>query len=278
MIEFRSIDLLVKPQRVEDGAGVSILRTIGSQPLSTLDPFLMLDHFESSNPDDYVRGFPDHPHRGFVTLTHMLDGHMLHRDSMGNTGNLKSGGVQWMKAARGVIHSEMPQQEQGLMRGFQLWINLPAVEKMAEPEYQEFSAADLPHVPLPDGTVTIAGGEYCGVRGPIMDPFTHLVYLDVRLGRDTKFHLDTDPSMTFIAYVFEGAVRCDRTRVPAPSLATFSRGSAISLETEVMASRLIIVGGWPLREPIAKYGPFVMNTREEIEQAIRDFNSGHLTA
>ena len=177
----RTIRQRVPACEVTEGAGVTVHRSIGTPALHNLDPFLLLDHFDSDNPDEYIAGFPDHPHRGFITFTYMLDGHMRHRDSMGNQGDLEPGGVQWMKAASGVIHSEMPRQANGLMRGFQLWINLPAREKMSDPAYQEFSSAAIPEVALEAGRVRVLADEFKGTRGVIEDPSTDVFYLDVAM-------------------------------------------------------------------------------------------------
>jgi quercetin 2,3-dioxygenase len=192
---------------VTEGAGVTVHRSIGTPALKNLDPFLMLDHFGSDNPDEYIAGFPEHPHRGFITFTYMLDGHMEHRDSMGNRGDLKAGGVQWMKAASGVIHSEMPQQTDGLMRGFQLWINLPARDKLSDPAYQEFSAAAIPEVTAAGARVRVLAGEFNGTRGVIDDPATDVLYLDVTLDAGAAFSLPLDDSRNAFVYVFEGDAR-----------------------------------------------------------------------
>src|SRR3990167_7156177 len=203
----RSIQQLIHALAITEGAGVTVHRTIGTPRLRHLDPFLLLDHFASSDPDDYIAGFPDHPHRGFITLTYMLDGHMEHRDSMGNRGDLRAGGIQWMKAASGVIHSEMPQQTDGLMRGFQLWINLPASEKMADPAYQEFSAAAIPEVIRNGARVRVLAGEFGGTRGVIDDPATDVLYLDVALAAGADFSLPLDDARNTFVYVFEGSAR-----------------------------------------------------------------------
>lgn len=256
-----------------EGAGVTVHRTIGTPGLSNLDPFLMLDHFGSSDPDQYIAGFPDHPHRGFITLTYILDGHMLHQDSMGNKGDLKAGGIQWMKAASGVIHSEIPQQTEGLMRGFQLWINLPATEKMTDPNYQEFSAAAIPVVEQSDITVRVISGPYGNYKGPIEDLNTDVRYLDVALSPGTNFNYELPVPMTTFIYPYQGNGKIANTTVPTHTLACLSDGERL----EVSATdelRFILVAGRPIGEPIAQYGPFVMTSREEIEQAVRDYRDG----
>jgi redox-sensitive bicupin YhaK (pirin superfamily) len=272
----RSIRQLIRAQAVTEGAGVTVHRTIGTPALRNLDPFLMLDHFGSDDPDQYIAGFPDHPHRGFITFTYMLDGHMLHQDSMGNRGDLRAGGAQWMKAASGVIHSEMPQQTDGLMRGFQLWINLPAGEKMSDPAYQEFSAGAIPEAQVEGARVRILLGEYAGQRGVIEDPTTEVQYLDVALqaGHAFSHSLPTDDS-AFI-YVFEGGATLGDATLQQHSLAVLTPGDALSVTAGAEGARFILVSGKPLREPIVQYGPFVMTSREDIEQAMRDYRDNTL--
>jgi len=251
---------------------VTVRRVIGTPVLRNLDPFLMLDFFGSDDPQEYIAGFPDHPHRGFITVTYMLDGHMLHRDSMGNEGNLQSGGVQWMKAASGIIHSEMPQQDQGLLRGFQLWLNLPAREKMSRPEYQEFAATKFPVVKTAAGQVKVLCGRYADANGPISDPNTEVTYLDVSLDGGVPFHLALEPDRSSFVLVYEGALRIDDTELGAPELAVLG-GEQM---TVTGSGRMIFVSGKPLRERIVQYGPFVMNSEDEIEQALRDYRDGRL--
>jgi redox-sensitive bicupin YhaK (pirin superfamily) len=276
IMDIRKIDRILPAKAVSEGAGVTVRRTIGTQLLRNLDPFLMLDHFGSDNPNEYLAGFPDHPHRGFVTFTYMLDGHMLHKDSMGNTGDLKAGGVQWMKAASGVIHSEMPQQKEGLMRGFQLWINLPAKEKMSAPEYQEFSPHMIPEVSGDGFKVRVLCGRYENASGAVQDPNTEAFYLDVALQSQRSFHYATPSEHTCFLYVFEGDVQVDGQALNTHTLVTFSAGAAVSIQSKENNARFILVGGRPLKEPIVQYGPFVMNTREEIEQAFSDYQAGRL--
>ena len=272
----RNIRQLVPAIEVTEGAGVTVHRSIGTPALKNLDPFLMLDHFGSDNPDEYIAGFPEHPHRGFITFTYMLDGHMEHRDSMGNRGDLKAGGVQWMKAASGVIHSEMPQQTNGLMRGFQLWINLPARDKMSDPAYQEFSAAAIPEVALDAGRVRVLAGGFGGVRGVIEDPATDVLYLDVSLAAAARFSLPLSETHNAFVYVFEGAGRLAGQELPAHSLAVLGAGDAVEIAAGEEGARFILVAGRPIGEPVVQYGPFVMNTREEIEQAYADYRDNRL--
>ena len=275
-MNLRPIRQLVPAFEVTEGAGVTVHRSIGTPALRNLDPFLMLDHFSSDNPDEYIAGFPDHPHRGFITFTYMLDGHMEHRDSMGNRGDLKAGGVQWMKAASGVIHSEMPQQTNGLMRGFQLWINLPAREKMSAPAYQEFSAAAIPEVTLDGARARVLAGELNGTRGLIDDPATDVRYLDVTLAADARFTLPLSDTHHAFVYVFEGSARLAGEDLATHTLAVLGTGDTVDIQAGAAGARFILVAGRPIGEPVVQYGPFVMNTRVEIEQAFADYQAGRL--
>lgn len=275
-MSIRTIHQLVPALDVTEGAGVTVHRSIGTPALRSLDPFLLLDHFGSDNPDEYIAGFPDHPHRGFITFTYMLDGRMQHRDSMGNQGELKPGGVQWMKAASGVIHSEMPQQTNGLMRGFQLWINLPASEKMSNPAYQEFSSAAIPEVTLEGARVRVLAGEFNGTRGVINDPATDVRYLDVNLAADARFSLPLATTRHAFVYVFEGGAHLAGAVLAKHTLAVLGEGDTVEIVAGSAGARFILVAGRPIGEPVVQYGPFVMNTREEIEQAIADYRAGKL--
>jgi redox-sensitive bicupin YhaK (pirin superfamily) len=275
-MSYRNVQKIVRAHAVTEGAGVTVHRTIGTPALRNLDPFLMLDHFSSDDPDEYIAGFPDHPHRGFITLTYMLDGHMLHRDSMGNQGDLQSGGAQWMKAASGVIHSEMPQQTEGLMRGFQLWINLPASVKMSAPAYQEFSPAAIPEHSGDGARVKVLSGEYGDVRGPIEDPHTDVQYLDVRLDAGTTFVHPVDAGLQAFVYVFEGTATLEGTPLPQHTFAVLGDGETLRMTSGDQGARFILVAGRPLGEPIEQYGPFVMNTQAEIHQAMADYQAGNL--
>lgn len=273
-MKIRTIRQVVPAFEVTEGAGVTVHRSIGTPALKNLDPFLMLDHFGSDNPDDYIAGFPEHPHRGFITFTYMLDGHMEHRDSMGNRGDLEAGGAQWMKAASGVIHSEMPRQTDGLMRGFQLWINLPASEKMSDPQYQEFSAAAIPEVNVEGGRVRVLAGEFVSARGVIEDPTTDVLYLDVALDPGAGFrHLLSDVRNAFM-YVFEGSAQIGTEVLPTHVLAVLGAGDAVEIEAGGEGAHFILVGGRPIGEPVVQHGPFVMSSREEIEQAFADYRDG----
>lgn len=277
-METRRIRQLIRAHEVTEGAGVTVHRTLGTPALRNLDPFLMLDHFSSDDPDDYIAGFPDHPHRGFITFTYMLDGHMLHRDSMGNAGDLRTGGAQWMKAASGVIHSEMPQQTNGLMRGFQLWINLPAAHKLSEPAYQDLAPEAIPERAEPGVRVRVLVGEHAGVRGPIDDALTQVQYLDVVLEPGARFRRAraADAGLVGFVYVFEGEAAIAGQDVPRHHFAVLGPGDGLEVIAGTSGARFILVMGKPIGEPIVQYGPFVMNTREEIEQAFADYRDGRL--
>ena len=275
-MKLRPVKQIIKAMAVTEGAGVTVHRTIGTPALKNLDPFLMLDLFHSDDPDDYIAGFPDHPHRGFNTFTYMLDGHMQHQDSMGNKGDLGPGGAQWMKAASGVIHSEMPQQSSGMMRGFQLWINLPAEQKMSTPAYQDFSSESFPVVENEGSRVKILSGEYNGQHGPVDDPYTRMQFLDVTLDENNAFTHRLDNSLQGFIYVFEGDATLSGTALPQHSFAVLGEGDTLEIKAGTNGARFIMVVGNPIGEPIVQYGPFVMNTREEIDLAFTDFRDGKL--
>ena len=275
-MKLRPVKQIIKAMAVTEGAGVTVHRTIGTPALKNLDPFLMLDLFHSDDPDDYIAGFPNHPHRGFNTFTYMLDGHMQHQDSMGNKGDLGPGGAQWMKAASGVIHSEMPQQSSGMMRGFQLWINLPAEQKMSTPAYQDFSSESFPVVENEGSRVKILSGEYNGQHGPVDDPYTRMQFLDVTLDENNTFTHRLDNSLQGFIYVFEGDATLSGTALPQHSFAVLGEGDTLEIKAGTNGARFIMVVGNPIGEPIVQYGPFVMNTREEIDLAFTDFRDGKL--
>ncbi len=279
----RQLRQIVPARAASDGAGVKIKRSLGQTPQARFDPFLMLDEFNSDNADDYIAGFPAHPHRGFETVTYMLDGHMLHEDHMGNRGDLKSGDVQWMTAGRGIIHSEMPQQEEGRMRGFQLWLNLPAAEKMKPAAYRDIPASDIPAVDFDSGAQVkvIAGSVQQNgntISGPIGGLSTEPVYWDLYLPANAVFDQTLPKEHHAFVYVYEGAVAIgnDRRKLPAGNAGLLSEGEELHIVNGESESRLLILAGKPIREPIAQYGPFVMNTQEEIEQAINDYRAGRL--
>ena len=277
----RHVIQTVQARPLAEGAGVTVHRTIGTPAMRNLDPFLMLDHFGSDNPNEYIAGFPDHPHRGFITVTYMIDGHMLHQDSMGNRGDLRAGGVQWMKAASGIIHSEMPQQTAGLMRGFQLWINLPANEKMSAPAYQEFSAELIPTVATAGAEVKVICGDFeadgqAHVAGPISDPHTQVRYFDLALKSDSEISVAMPTDHVAFVYVYEGSAAVAGEPLPEHALALTGAGERITVTSGPAGARAIVVGGKPLKEPIVQYGPFVMTSRTEIERAIGDYHAGRL--
>ena len=270
----RRVVKVVHGMPTSDGAGVKLRRVIGQPGLPELDPFLMLDEFGTDAPADYIAGFPEHPHRGFETVTYMLDGRMRHRDNHGHEGVLVPGSVQWMTAGRGIVHSEMPEQQEGRMRGFQLWLNLPARDKMTEPKYQEFGPERIPvAIPAPGVSVKVIAGEVGAVKGPIEQPATDPTYLDVGLTAGTAYtHALPEQHAAFL-YVFEGAVRIGSNAIKAGEMVVLSEGSEVHLSADE-DSRAILVAGRPLKEPVARYGPFVMNTREQLIQAVEDFQAG----
>ena len=267
-----------------DGAGVKLTRVIGSPELDMLDPFLLLDEFGTDRAEDYLAGFPDHPHRGFETVTYMLDGRMRHRDNHGNEGLLVPGSVQWMTAGRGLVHSEMPEQESGRMRGFQLWVNLPASHKMDDPKYQEFAPDKLPVVQAGEGvSVKVIAGEVRSaegeaVRGPIVQPATDPLYFDATLAPAAEWTQPLPAGHNAFAYVFEGSVSIgigeNARDVAAQELAVLGGGASLRVRAGSDGARLILVAGRPLREPVARHGPFVMNTKQEVMQAFVDFQEG----
>jgi len=281
----RTLKQVIESVPTSDGAGVKLRRSLGRAQHLRLDPFLMLDEFSSDKADDYIAGFPNHPHRGFETVTYMLDGHMLHQDHMGNRGDLKSGDVQWMTAGRGIVQSDIPQQESGRMRGFQLWINLPAKEKMKPASYRDIPAAQIPVAKLPGGGIVrvIAGTletETAPVAGPMQGLSTDPLYFDVELPADGVFSHPVAVGHNAFLYVYEGGVETGpsgATRaLETHSAGVLAGGDRIEVKAGADGARFILLAGRPLNEPVVQYGPFVMNTREEIEQAIRDYQTGQL--
>ncbi len=275
----RSVERVISGQAVMDGAGVKINRVL-TQPLQRrLDPFLMLDNFGSDQANDYIAGFPSHPHRGFETVTYMLEGRMRHKDSAGNEGLLSSGGVQWMTAGRGVIHSEMPEQEEGVMEGFQLWLNLPARDKMRAPWYRDFDAAQIPQFRTGQGVaVKVIAGASHGVDGAVRREVTEPIYLDIELPAGASFSQALPAGHNAFLYVYRGEVDVGGKAVAGGRMAILANADGadgVVLRAEV-ATRLILVAGRPLGEPIAQYGPFVMNNQAELAQAVEDFRAGRL--
>jgi len=285
----RTLVNVIESMATSDGAGVKLRRSLGSRQTLRADPFLMLDEFFSDDPRDYIAGFPPHPHRGFETVTYMLDGHMRHEDHLGNRGELTAGGVQWMTAGRGIIHSEMPQQAEGRMRGFQLWLNLPAREKMKPAAYQDISPAEIPVMALPGGanakviagTVTSNGVAVHGpINGARKNVSTDPLYLDVELPPNGRFAHAVKPDYTALVYPYEGALEVgpagEVRRLARQSMGVLSTGDAIEVAAGPEGARFLLLAARPLNEPIVQYGPFVMNTRAEIEQAIHDYQAGKL--
>jgi redox-sensitive bicupin YhaK (pirin superfamily) len=272
----RKIQQVIPGLPASDGAGVKLIRSLGSANHLRADPFLMLDAFSSENPDDYVAGFPSHPHRGFETVTYLLDGYMLHEDHLGNRGNLKSGGVQWMTAGRGIIHSEMPQQENGRMRGFQLWINLPAKEKMKPAGYRDIQPDEIPTVALAGGKARIVAGTYENTAGPIQGGSTDPVYWDIELSAGKTFTQKIEGKTVYV-YPFEGSVEIADRVLKTHQGGVLGTGDTVEVKAGADGARFLVLAAKPIGEPIVQYGPFVMNTRQEIEQAIRDYQSGELT-
>ncbi|OIO77294.1 MAG: hypothetical protein AUJ88_06135 [Gallionellaceae bacterium CG1_02_56_997] len=275
----RSIERLIEGVATSDGAGVKLTRVLTGKLQRRLDPFLMLDAFGSDNPDDYIAGFPDHPHRGFETITYMLSGRMRHRDSAGHEGLLENGGVQWMSAGCGVIHSELPEQVEGVMEGFQLWLNLPAAHKMGAPWYRDFPSAAIPEYVTPDGiTVRVIAGSSNGVAGAVTREITEPLYLDVHLPAGAAFSTALPATHNAFIYVYRGRVSIGDNQVEAQRMGILSNATEADGVTIKAAqeARLILVAGKPINEPIVQYGPFVMNTQQEINQALDDFRAGRL--
>lgn len=278
-LSIRPVLRSLRGQPASDGAGVKLTRVIGSPQLPDLDPFLLLDEFGTDRPEDYLAGFPEHPHRGFETVTYMLDGRMRHKDNHGNEGVLVPGSVQWMTAGRGIVHSEMPEQEEGRMRGFQLWVNLPSRDKMTAPKYQEYGPERFPEVEAAPGVrAKVIAGEVAGVRGPIEQPATSPTYLDLQLGAGDRYRHALPSDHTVFAYVYQGSARFgegqDAATVQAGELVVLGEGELVAMEGRDADTRLILVAGQPLREPVARYGPFVMNTQDQLRQAFADYQAG----
>jgi len=279
---FRKVVELLRAQPTSDGDGVKLMRVFGGRDLERFDPFLMMDEFGSDTPGDYMGGFPSHPHRGFETITYMLEGHMEHKDHMGNVGDLQKGGVQWMTAGAGIIHSEMPMQTQGRLRGFQIWLNLPARDKMQPPSYRDITAAEIPVYVVGDLQIKAIAGRLkvadLDLQGVVSNTETNPGYLDISFPATVQTHCFSVPAdHTVLLYVFEGEVLAgdDKIKVTESQMARLSDSGEVKLEN-TGAARVLLLSGRPLKEPIVHYGPFVMNTREEIEQALRDYRAGTL--
>lgn len=273
----REIDRLLPGQPTSDGAGVRLVRFLTPRQYQDADPFLLLDAFRSEDPGDYVGGFPPHPHRGFETVTYMVTGRMRHRDNRGNQGDLGPGSVQWMTAARGIVHEEMPQQQDGLLWGYQLWVNLPASEKLGDPVYQDIPAEQIPEVTLPGGAqARVVAGTLGSATGPVRPRPTEPLYLDLRLPAGSRATIEVPDGHTVLLVTVRGEVQvgAKRARMQADQIAQLTRTGNVELGAGAEPAQLLLVAGRPLREQIAHYGPFVMNTREEIHQAIADLEAG----
>jgi redox-sensitive bicupin YhaK (pirin superfamily) len=275
----RTLAAVLNARPASDGDGVKIRRIAGRDVLARLDPFLLIDEMHSEDGADYIGGFPSHPHRGFETITYMLDGAMRHRDHLGNEGVISSGGVQWMTAGAGVIHSEMPEQSDGLLHGFQLWLNLPASEKMTPAAYREFSREQIPAVEVKGGgRIKVIAGSVAtpsgAVSGPVTDISTAPTYLDLELTSGGQLQLPVASGQTVLLLVYAGAT----TELREGQLGVYERGESLSISATGEGARALLLAATPLREPIVQYGPFVMNTSAEIEQAIKDYNEGRLVA
>jgi redox-sensitive bicupin YhaK (pirin superfamily) len=275
----RKVREIIEPQPVIEGAGVRLQRSFPTHILDYLDPFLLLDHFASDNPQDYLAGFPMHPHRGIETVTYMLAGDVHHRDSLGNSGSIGAGDVQWMTSGHGIMHEEMPKPRDGKMAGFQLWVNLPARLKMTKPRYQEIPAKRIPVIQRPDGVqIRVIAGRTEGVQGPVTEIAADPTYLDISLPVNVSFVQLVEQGHTVFTYVFKGEGNFsnpdEEETVSDPKLVVFGDGDHIIVRTTHTPVRFLLVAGKPLYEPIARYGPFVMNTRQEIEQALQDLREG----
>jgi redox-sensitive bicupin YhaK (pirin superfamily) len=284
METFRKIINIIDPIYVLEGAGVRLRRSIATQTMDYLDPFLLFDHFGSDNPNDYLPGFPMHPHRGIETVTYMLDGQVDHKDSMGNSGTIGKGDIQWMTSGSGILHEEMPKEpEEGIMEGFQLWVNLPAKLKMTIPRYQGILSSQIPEVEDDNGgTVRIVAGDYNGVKGAISEIYADPEYLDVNMPAGSSFVQHIKRGHTAFAYIFEGEGNFGElelesfekgTNIKATRMVIFGDGDLVKVYTDQNPVRFLLISGKPLNEPIARYGPFVMNTNDEIEQALRDLQN-----
>lgn len=277
-MNIRKVEKILQSKMTTEGAGVLLRRVFGFDELGLLDPFLLLDFFGSDDPDDYIAGFPWHPHRGIETITYMVDGVVEHADSIGNKGVISSGGIQWMAAGSGIIHEEMPRAFSGTMRGFQLWVNIPAAYKMKAPDYQEFTVEKIPVVDAGNNIkVKVIAGEFCEISGPVSDPFIEPFYFDISVPAQSGFRTIVETGHTVFAFVFEGEGTFDEaksTRITTGQLVKLSDGDTIEMSTQDKSVRFLLVGGKPLNEPVAWRGPVVMNTQEELLTAFREFREG----
>ncbi|MEX1213806.1 pirin family protein [Saccharospirillum sp.] len=274
MSTLRNVRQVAKGIPTSDGAGVKLTRVIGNQYVKNLDPFLMLDEFKSDDKADYMAGFPMHPHRGFETVTYMLKGAFRHGDNQGNTGYLAPGSIQWMTAGRGIVHEEMPNQEDGPVWGFQLWVNLPAKHKMTAPRYQDIRPEQVPEVELENGKVKVLVGNFQGVIGPVEDVVTDPLYLDFHLNDGATQRIDIPGNKSAFVYIYQGSAHIGQTDLPERHLGILGDGEGLEVTATAADTRLLVVAGDPIQEPVVQYGPFVMNTVDEVQQAIADFNEG----
>ncbi len=272
MNKLRSLVKVIKGVKTQDGAGVNLTRIIAGPDLNMLDPFLLLDEFGSDNPNDYIGGFPPHPHRGFETITYMLSGKFRHKDTAGNEGYLSDGSVQWMTAGKGVIHSEMPEQTEGLVRGFQLWLNLPKNKKMIEPAYNDIPAENIPIVKITGGDVKIISGDFLNVKGP-GKPHTGMSYFDIRLDKNATFSVPIKENWNCFLYVYEGELLFHE-KIEKGNLVVMDTVGDFKSVANTENTRFILVAGIPLNEPVSRGGPFVMNTKAEILEAVQDYHNG----
>ena len=277
----RTIARIVEPRTVMEGAGVRLIRSIATSELDHVDPFLLFDHFGSKDPADYIKGFPMHPHRGIETVTYMISGHVNHKDSIGNSGSITDGDVQWMTSGRGIMHEEMPQPNEGEMVGFQLWVNLPARLKMIPARYQNIISEQIPEIQHEDGVrIRVIAGEVDGVSGPVKEIVADPTYLDISIPPNKMFSQPIESGQAAFAYIFEGAGLFEAetsdtgTAIAGPRLIVFDDGDLVTVRASAPGIRFLLVSGKPLNEPIARYGPFVMNTQAEIEQALEDLKNG----
>jgi len=275
---YREIKDVFKAKPTMEGAGVRLKRAFGYYEVPLFDPFLLLDDFHSDNPDDYLAGFPWHPHRGIETVTYMIHGFVKHEDSMGNSGTIGAGDIQWMTAGSGIIHSEMPGQDEGLLHGFQLWVNLPSVQKMIPPRYQEFSADKLPQAQTDRGvSVKVISGRFGNIQGSVRDIVVDPTYLDIAVPKNSDLLYDVEAAYTCLAYVFKGSVYFGSKReesIGPETVVLLDRGDKVSVLSGDEGCRFLLISGKPLKEPVAWRGPIVMNTEEELRQAFADYNNG----
>jgi redox-sensitive bicupin YhaK (pirin superfamily) len=274
----RDVVRVIDAQPTRDGAGVRLSRVLGGRALAMLDPFLLLDEFHSDEPNDYAAGFPDHPHRGFETVTYMLQGAMEHKDSVGNSGRLRPGSAQWMTAGKGIVHSEMPKQERGLMWGYQLWVNLPRAHKLIKPRYQDIAPERIPELDREGARIRVVAGSAFGATGPITEIDVDPLFLDVTVTKGVRFESPLAAGHNAFAYVVEGAVRLgpSRTELRQGQLAVLGAGDRVIAGCDAQSGRMLLIAGRPLNEPVARGGPFVMNTQDEIRQAWDDYRTGRL--